>query len=324
MRILFLYAQDATFVRFDRDILQRRAEVTPLLCTPDVALSQIGRLLLHHDLAFIWFGLGHATRAVIAGVLLGRPTLLVGGGWDVAEMPEIEYGAASGTYGRTRAAWTFGLASRVLAFSRWSAQQVMHISPHARVEPVYLGVKTDEWTPAAVKEPIVLSIANVSKSNLRRKGLETFARASGLVPEARFILAGRQEREVALQLKALGGPNLELTGELDDATLRDLAGRSRVYVQTSYTEGFGLAVAEAMSAGCVPVVTKLAALPEVVGDTGFYVPYSDHVATAYAIRGALVSDRGARARARAQERFAIRLRESSLWRIIESTVSTSG
>jgi glycosyltransferase involved in cell wall biosynthesis len=32
-----------------------------------------------------------------------------------------------------------------------------------------------------------------------------------------------------------------------------------------------MAVAEAMLAGCIPVVTKAGALPEVVGDTGIYI-----------------------------------------------------
>jgi glycosyltransferase involved in cell wall biosynthesis len=60
-----------------------------------------------------------------------------------------------------------------------------------------------------------------------------------------------------------------------------------VYVQLSAYESFGMALAEAMQCGCVPVVTRRGALPEVVGDAGWYVPYGDPDAAARAIREAL-------------------------------------
>ena len=41
-----------------------------------------------------------------------------------------------------------------------------------------------------------------------------------------------------------------------------------------------------MACECIPVVTSNAALPEVVGDCGIYVPYEDIDATATAIKKA--------------------------------------
>ena len=53
-----------------------------------------------------------------------------------------------------------------------------------------------------------------------------------------------------------------------------------MYVQVSAHEGFGCALAEAMLCGCVPVVTDRGAIPEVVGETGFYVKYDSPRETA--------------------------------------------
>src|SRR3990170_6875906 len=145
VRILFAYPEEATFVRTDREILARFADVTSLCAPPGTRFETLAKALHGHDLAFIWFGLGHASRLVLAAKLLRKSTILVGGGWDVADMPEIGYGAARGTYGRVRAALTFALANRVLAFSRWSAEQVRAVSPRSRVEPLYLCVDTETW-----------------------------------------------------------------------------------------------------------------------------------------------------------------------------------
>ena len=78
-----------------------------------------------------------------------------------------------------------------------------------------------------------------------------------------------------------------------------------------------MALAEAMACGCVPVVTDRGALPEVVGDTGFYVPYGDEKATAEGIKNALRSERGAIARKRIEDMFSLREREKGLMESIE-------
>ena len=68
---------------------------------------------------------------------------------------------------------------------------------------------------------------------------------------------------------------MEFTGWLSDEELQDLYRRASVYVQASRHEGFGLAVAEAMLAGCVPVVMNVTAMPEVVGDAGVLIDSQD-------------------------------------------------
>jgi len=52
--------------------------------------------------------------------------------------------------------------------------------------------------------------------------------------------------------------------------------RSKLYIQISDTETFGLAIAEAMSCETPVVVSKKGAIPEVVGDLGIYVNHNDY------------------------------------------------
>ena len=61
------------------------------------------------------------------------------------------------------------------------------------------------------------------------------------------------------------------TGRVTDLELRDLYLGAQIYVQPSITEGFGLPVLEAMSAGVPVISSNGGALPEVVGNAGLIV-----------------------------------------------------
>lgn len=64
----------------------------------------------------------------------------------------------------------------------------------------------------------------------------------------------------------------------------ELYKKAMVYAQLSYYESFGVALAEVMASGCVPVVIRKATLPEVAGECGIYVPYGNAESSAITIQ----------------------------------------
>lgn len=100
--------------------------------------------------------------------------------------------------------------------------------------------------------------------------LEAFARVAISLPDARLLIAGTGPQREALQAHAgrLGiQRRVAFLGFRRDlpAVLQALD----VFVLPSLREGFGLALVEAMAAGCVVVAGRVGAVPEVVGDGAF-------------------------------------------------------
>ena len=71
-----------------------------------------------------------------------------------------------------------------------------------------------------------------------------------------------------------------------------------------------------MALGCIPVVTKNGALPEVVGDVGFYVEYGDVNKTADAISKALKSNNSEDVIDRVNNKFLLQYREEKLLNLL--------
>ena len=153
----------------------------------------------------------------------------------------------------------------------------------------------------------------------------TFVQAASLVPDVEFVVAGKWMDGSVEALRAVAPGNVTLTGWLEREELDALYRRASVYVQASRHEGFGLSVAEAMLAGCIPVVSSAGALPEVVGDAGVVLDTVAPVpgAIADAIRRGLGADGGARERARRRilDCFPVGARGEQLARVVDEALA---
>jgi glycosyltransferase involved in cell wall biosynthesis len=95
---------------------------------------------------------------------------------------------------------------------------------------------------------------------------------------------GEQRGLLAALAGELGSDTaVEIRGAVTDEELASLYRTSSCVVLTSYGEGFGLPVAEAMVHGTPVVVSDRMSLPEVVGDAGLVVDPGDPVALADAV-----------------------------------------
>lgn len=276
------------------------------------------------DVLVVWFADYFAAIAVIASKMFRKKSVVITGGYDVVNLPTIKYGLMGMRFGRCFAIVSLRLADKVLAISESIKRSVLQNTGRRDVDVVYLGFDATVFRPRGKKTNLVVTVASVNRSNLQRKGLETFVRAASYVPEMQFALVGgpEDEADTISFLKGLAGPNVEFPGCVARDELLRYLQRAKVYVQVSLHEGFGAALAEAMLCGCVPVVTRRGAIPEVVGDAGFYVSPNDPRGTALAVRNALVSGKDDDARLRIARLFPIERRRNGLLRALSALVST--
>ncbi|MFZ5919794.1 MAG: glycosyltransferase family 4 protein [Chloroflexota bacterium] len=303
-KIFFVHSGNETFVKLDCEILSGMAEVRDYYARRKfpAGLTHFWRGIKSSDIVFCWFASWNSFWVLLFAKLLRRPSLLVIGGYDVANLPEADYGSQRGGLEKWISRWAMGLATILLPFSFASQREAVKNAGIAseRMKVVYIGVP-DLFGELQDKprEQMALTVGKVERSNLKRKGLEPFVRAAALLPDVQFILVGAWADDSINYLRSIASSNVRFTGRASDQELVEYYHRASVYVQASLHEGFGLSVAEAMLAGCIPVTTCVGSLPEVVGEYGgFYCGSADVSAIADAITFALNAPGSARQQAR--------------------------
>jgi glycosyltransferase involved in cell wall biosynthesis len=336
-KVLFIRPGISPFIQKDLNLLEEQEHLNVKVI--DAALSRRnvkGTLItllnfvegiLWADVSFSWFADFNAFLAVLLATICRKKSIVVTGGYDVANEPNISYGIMRLPKSRSARMARFVLrhGDMILPFSDYAAEQVLGINQNANLKALPLACDSEKFAPGGQKENLVLTVCVVVQSNISRKGLRTFVESARYVPEAKFVLVGAHVDDAINYLKAIAPPNVEFTGYVSEGELIRWYQRAKVYCQLSYQEGEGAggALGEAMACECIPVVSEKAiALRETVGDCGFCVPYGDIDATVGAVKKALDSlpEAGRESRGRMISLFSMRQRGEELSRVIDEVV----
>ncbi len=326
MKILFVHQSLQSFVKKDLNILQEKHDVCELRFAsgnklllsllPDLCKLVYG--IIWCDIVFCWFGKLHALFAVLFSKMMGKRSVVVAGGDDVACVPDCHYGMFTSIWKKWCPLFVFRFADLILSVSEYNYQETIE-NTKAKPEKVrilYHGFDLSHWKKdkSIKKENMVISIGRITTETKEKKGLKLFVQSAAYLPDLKFILIGPANDGAIAELKNVASPNVEFINGLYDRDLIDICNRAKVYVQPSYHESFGCSVAEAMLCECIPVVSAKAAIPEVVGDVGLYIDELKPQNIALQIKNAfnLPPNAGERARQRIIDLFPLRQREEKL------------
>jgi len=317
-QILFVHPRKASFIELDRELLAERWEIVDLYQPGRWSNPvKVAAAVRGCDGVVGWWASWHTFWPFIFAPLLKKPSLLIVGGFDIANERDIGYGYQQGGARKYLSRLIIKRATRLMTNSEYSRSEFLANigTPRQPLDVVYHGVPDRLGRlRQGPRDRLAITVGNVDSANLERKGLRAFVEAAALLPDVEFVVVGRLLDDGAERLRELAGPNVKLVGFVSDEELFNLYERAAVYVQASQHEGFGVSVAEAMLGGCVPVVTRRGALPEVVGDVGIMLDSREATAIAEGIRTALALDSQAptRARERILVEFPVQKRRSGL------------
>ena len=180
----------------------------------------------------------------------------------------------------------------LLATSQREYNDLMRYFKFKAARLVYHGIDGPQWEeliPLDQRDDIVLTIAFLNSYEVIRKRIMTIIKCAEIIKNRslglKFYIVGRQTdnqqiKEVRKYIKGKDISNVVFTGHISNSEKNELLLSAKYYLQPTLYEGFGVAIAEAMSYG-VPVLTSnVPSVDEVVGNAGIYCAGANEFADA--------------------------------------------
>jgi len=318
-RIAFISTLFTPFIQDDLKILKRYYRIKISIGSGISHIFKIAFLCFRSDIVFCWFASTYASVAVAIMRLLGRRSVLVIGGVDVAKDEKLKYGIWLVPWKALLVKYAIRNANKILAVDKGLAEKACLLARYngKNIEILPTGYDVDFWKmPEIKKTDCVLTVANVDdERRFRVKGIDILFEAARSLPHVSFTIIGLTKNIVEL----FDPPsNVELLSSMDRKLLLPYYQRAKVYCQPSRHEGMPNVLCEAMLCGCIPVATDVGATKSVLGEVGICIPPCvDDLAPALTRALQLPEKTYFAARERIISRFDKETREKELIQIIE-------
>ena len=284
-KVLYIIEGYTGFKRRDENIIKSFAQVRTFNYVSKKDYFDIN-LLLHiiwSDVIIIWFASKHSLPALIINKLFMKPVYIIAGGFDVASVPKINYGAMIGGSRKQIGNWILSNATKVISVSKSNLNDILKNTTIkcSKIELIYNAVPEIPNLKFEKKRQ-VLSVGEINKETFYRKGLDRYIAVAKSLIDVNFYHIGKWtdtkgnlDRSYFNYVKSIAPKNIIFLGYVSDDELIEYYKSSKVYIQLSRHEAFGVSVIEALSYQCVPIVTNCYSLPEVINGNGYVVSNID-------------------------------------------------
>ena len=282
MNILFIISGETEFKKADEKLFSELGSLRKinLVTLNNYLNNRIFSNYIWSDIIIIWFASFHALPFILLNQLFNKKVFIIAGGYDVANYPEIEYGAMRFGHRRTIGKWILKHTQRIIAVSKSNRKEIIqncNVQPQ-RIKLIYNAIELKKIQKVFPKKDQVLTVGEINEETILRKGLDRFLLLSKAFPNIQFIHIGKwtdkhgkPSDNAFKKLKTISSGNVKFLGFVSEDILKKTFQESKIYLQLSRHEAFGVSVLESMKYGCVPIVTNAYALPEVVGENGFII-----------------------------------------------------
>jgi glycosyltransferase involved in cell wall biosynthesis len=250
------------------------------------------------------------------------------GGYEAFWIPEIQYGIAPGSFRARVVQWVLAHSDSVVAVSEASERGLFAHYPEisSKTKRIVNAVDTSRFHILAEGDRRgVLCVGIINHTTLDVKGWRLFWETAARLPGVPFVAVGSATDRQGADFVSKRPPNLLWLGALYGTDLVHAYQSASVYFQGSRHESFSLALAESMACGCIPVVSRNGALPEVAGEVGYYLDDLSVESAVRAINEALSApeEKRAAARQRIVDCFDLERRREALCHLVRETIEQS-
>lgn len=343
--ILYYYTKPTTFVSRDIAMLQAHYDAKGFSFfhqskwhTPILFFKQLYFILRYHtqsSVAFCMFAGYHSFLPALIGKLTNKPFVIILGGTDSVVIPSIGYGILNkGLIGKF-ARWSYKLTatfapvheslvySQNTYYEEGQFQGVKHYVPgiKAHFATIHNGYDAEKFKRRAVdgiKNSFITVAFDLHKPHLLKlKGVDLILSIAPAFPDCHFTIIGLSG--------AFEGPdNVTLLPPVNQKALVEELSKHEFYFQLSLSEGFPNALCEAMLCNCIPIVSNVASMPEIVGDSGFVLLKRDTAMLKELINKALGCDKpilATKARKNIIEKYPLDKRKERFCSLIDALTS---
>ena len=347
--ILYFYTAESPFIEKDIAILSLKSKVIRfhfnlydkkrmLL----ILLKQFFFLLrniLSSELIVCQFAGLHAFLPVLFAKIFFKKSVVVAGGTDCVGFPSINYGNFANKKNATLTRFCFKNTSLIFPVHEslvlydytyqpndFPQQGIKYFIPELKTQitTIYNGYDSEYWkNTVGIKEIssfiTVLGHMN-SRFTMQLKGIDLFISLCNSFPYSTFTIVGGNG------IKLSNKPaNLQLLTNIWGRDLVDLFSRKQFYVQLSMSEGFPNALSEAMLCECVPLVSNVGGMPDIVSGHGYILYEKDEEVLKNLVKEALANpfnkDLGKKSREEIKNHYSVAKRQEKFLKEIERIFS---
>lgn len=294
-RLLMVIPAMHSFIQQDIDLLADSYSIsintydwTKKTLAPFYLLAQAFTLLIQVPrtaVILVQFGGYWSLIPSLYGKIFKKKVYIVLHGTDCASIPALNYGSLRIPFLKWFCKKSYELATKLLPvsdsliettnkFIDWEkplANGLKHHFPKLStpIQVIPNGFEVDFWVPNEANRTEVITFLTVmSTAQFILKGGDLIVELAAEKPDFHFRFVGL-DCPVGLHVPS----NVSFLGRLGREQLKKEYQAANYYLQLSSYEGFGCSLCEAMLCGCIPIVSEVNALPQIVGVTGITVPF---------------------------------------------------